>query len=479
MAAVGQTALPHTSRRRLTIGRRLFYTHLLVALLVAFGLGAYLHWVAEAELSGALKARLVDNATLAAEAVGLGEWQAIRSPSDTQRPEYAELMRQLSAIVARNAAIERLLVVREEEGKLTAVADSLGATSGYAPGDSLADAIGRIASGATQARAVASANEGFNAVTPLRSDSGKYQMLVRIPAEDIYGKLETLRVNSAVSFVLAVVLALGMSIWLARSAQQVLRRFALRFREIAEGRLDHRLDLAGNDEFVDLAVALDDMAGRLQQSQREREGALGELQAARDRLEGMVRDRTIELDQLNVMLRSEIEQRCQLEAALAEAAATDTMTQLLNRRGMLEALDHAAEQARRQKSSFIVAVVDIDLFKRVNDQLGHSVGDQVVIAIGRRLKASLRHADAACRWGGEEFLLLWPGLTITEGERRANELRENIASGSIYPHGPQITVSIGVAEFTGLDTLDRCINRADKALYRAKTDGRNRVVVGL
>lgn len=479
MAAAGPPAVPHTSRRRLTIGRRLFYTHLLVALLVAFGLGSYLHWIAEAELSSALKARLVDNATLAAEAVGSGDWDAIRAPSDTQRPEYADLMQRLSAIVTRNRAIERMLVVRDVDGRITAVADSTGATSGYAPGDSLPENIARLASSATQSRALPAASVGFNAVAPLSGAAGNYRILLQIPAEDIYGKLETLRINSAVSFVLAVVLALGMSIWLARSAQRVLRRFALRFREIAEGRLDHRLDLAGNDEFVDLAVALDDMAGRLQQSQREREGALGELQAARDRLEGMVRDRSIELDQLNVMLRSEIEQRCQLEAALAEAAATDTMTQLLNRRGMLEALDHAAEQARRQKSAFIVAVVDIDLFKRVNDQLGHSVGDQVVIAIGRRLKASLRHADAACRWGGEEFLLLWPGLSITEGEKRANDLRENIAAGPIYPHGPQITVSIGVAEFTGLDTLDRCINRADKALYRAKTDGRNRVVVGL
>ncbi|HWS26298.1 MAG TPA: diguanylate cyclase, partial [Xanthomonadales bacterium] len=319
----------------------------------------------------------------------------------------------------------------------------------------------------------------FNALTPLPGHSGHYQMVLRIHAEDIDSKLQALRVNSAVSFVLAVVLALGMSIWLARSAQMVLRRFAMRFRQIAEVRLDQRIDLAGNDEFVDLALALEDMAGRLQQSQREREGAVVDLQAARDRLEGMVRDRSIELDQLNVMLRSEIEQRCQLEAALAEAAATDTMTQLLNRRGMLEALEHAAEQARRQRNSFIVAIVDIDLFKRVNDQLGHSVGDQVVIAIGRRLKSSLRHTDAAGRWGGEEFLLLWPGLTITEGEKRANELREAIASGPIYPHGPQITISIGVAEFTGLDTLDRCIIRADKALYRAKTDGRNRVVVGL
>lgn len=479
MAAEGQSAVPHASRRRLTIGRRLFYTHLLVALLVAFGLGSYLHWVAEAELSRALEARLVDNATLAAEAVGVGDWEAVRHPSDTQRPEYADLSSRLSAIVKRNQAIERLLVVRQEDGQVTAVADSRGANSGYAPGDSLPPALGRQASGAAQAGAISGSSKDFNALTTLPGGGGRYRMLLQIPAEDIDGKLETLRINSAVSFILAVALALAMSVWLARSAQRVLRRFALRFREIAEGRLDQKLDLAGNDEFVDLAVALDEMAGRLNEAQRVRESALGDLQAARDRLEGMVRERSIELDQLNVMLRSEIEQRCQLEAALAEAAATDTMTQLLNRRGMVEALEHAAEQARRQKSSFIVAVVDIDLFKRVNDQLGHSVGDQVVIAIGRRLKSSLGHVDAACRWGGEEFLLLWPGLTITEGEKRANALRESIAAGPIYPQGPQITVSIGVAEFTGLDTLDRCINRADKALYRAKTNGRNCVVVGL
>ena len=142
--------MPHASRRRLTIGRRLFYTHLLVALLVAFGLGSYLHWVAEAELSSALRTRLVDNATLAAEAVGPGDWAAIRVPSDTQRPEYAELMRRLSAIVERNPAIERLLVVRRADEQLTAVADSQGATSGYTPGDSLPASLGRLARGATQ-----------------------------------------------------------------------------------------------------------------------------------------------------------------------------------------------------------------------------------------------------------------------------------------------------------------------------------------
>jgi diguanylate cyclase (GGDEF)-like protein len=479
MAAAGPTDPPHASRRRLTIGRRLFYTHLLVALLVAFGLGSYLHWAAEAELKSALNNRLIENGTLAAEAIGTGNWESIRLPSDTQRVEYADLMRRLSVIVQRNRAIERLLVVRETDGRITAVADSLGATSGYAPGDSLAPGWGQQAIAGDGARAIAGLTGGFNALAPLSNEDGRYFALLSIASDDIDGKLEQLRVNSAVSFVLAVALALAMSIWLSRSAQRVLRRFSTRFREIAEGRLDQKLDLDGNDEFVDLAVALDEMATRLDQSRQEREGALVELKAARDRLEAMVRERSSELDRLNVMLRQEIEQRCQLEAALAEAAATDTMTRLLNRRGMVEALEHASEQARRQRTSFIVAVGDIDQFKRINDQFGHWVGDQVLIALGRRLKDSLSHTDAAGRWGGEEFVLLWPGLSITEGEQRANQLRETIAAGPIYPEGPTITISIGVAEFTGLDTLDRCISRADKALYRAKTEGRNKVCVGL
>ena len=479
MAADGQPDMPHALRPRLTIGRRLFYTHLLVALLVALGLGAFLHWAAESELSDALNTRLVDNATLAGEAVGTGNWESVRLPSHTQSPAYADLTGRLTAIVARNRAIERLLVVREEGGTLTAVADSQGATNGYAPGDSLPTAWHRQALASSGALAIPATSEGFNALTPMRSDDGRYLLYMSIVSDDIAGKLESLRINSAVSFVLAVALALAMSIWLAKSAQHVLRRFATRFREIAEGRLDQKLDLGGNDEFADLAFALDEMSARLKASQQEREGALNEAKAARDRLEQMVRDRSSELEKLNVMLRQEIEQRCQLEAALAEAAATDTMTRLLNRRGMVEALEHAAEQARRQKSSFIVAVVDIDHFKRVNDQFGHWVGDQVLIALGRRLKATLRHTDAAGRWGGEEFVLLWPDLTITEGEQRANQLRDSIASTPIYADGPTITISIGVAEFTGLDTLDRCISRADKALYRAKTEGRNRVSVGV
>lgn len=477
MVANAPPAPTIASRRRLTIGRRLFYTHLLVALLVALSLGAYLHWAAESELKRALNARILDNATLAAQATGPAPWPAVMGPNDTQSPEYLALQSQISTLTERNLAISRLLVVRRGSDGMRVVADSAGAVSGYAPGDSIIGSDVELA--LPLAPRVLNRTGGFNALAPLSGGQDEHAVLVQIEIDDISEKLYELRRNSALSFIVAVALALAMSAWLALSARRVLQGFAARFRQIAEGESGQRLELRADDEFSDLAVALEDMSARINQSHSEREGAVVELKAARDRLQEMVRERSAELDKLNVMLRSEIEQRCQLEAALAEAAATDTMTLLLNRRGMLEVLDHAAEQARRQHGAFTVLIADIDHFKRINDQYGHQVGDQVLIAIGRRFKASLGHNDAAARWGGEEFLLLWPGVTVTEAEKRANELREAIGSGPIFAGGPQVTLSLGIAEFTGLDTVERCVNRADKALYRAKQEGRNRVHVGV
>lgn len=477
MSEPSSPAIP--SRRRLTIGRRLFYTHLLVALLVALSLGIYLHWAAEAELRNALNTRLNENAALATAAVPLGDWSGLRSSTDTTRPEYAQLMARFRSISERNPAITRLALIRRVDAKLIMVADSIGATSGYAPGDTLPGSMILDLKDKRFGEGSSKGEHGFNAVAEVKDSDGNYLLALNIGAEDIAEKLSILRTNAAVSFVVAVALALAMSLWLARSARKVLMRFSGRFREIAEGKLHRRLDWTGDDEFADLAVALNDMSERLELSQSQREGAVVELKSARDRLEDMVRERSAELEKLNTMLRSEIEARCQLEAALAEAAATDTMSQLLNRRGMLEALEQASEQARRQKGSFIVVIGDVDHFKRINDQNGHTVGDQVLVGLGRRFKQSLQSHDAAGRWGGEEFLLLWPNMTITEAEARANSLRESIAAKPVYAGAPPITMSFGVAEFTGLDTLDRCINRADKALYRAKVEGRNRVCVGV
>ncbi len=465
-----------TRRRRMTIGRRLFYTHLLVALLVAVALGSYWHFAAESELRDEIRTRLRDNAQLTAQALDNRNWDGIHRPADAETPTYQALLNKLQAIATTNPSVTRLLVFRTTDGAVV-LADSVGATSGYSPGDRLTS-LDPLTARLDKEPLLESKLPPFNVLLAIPGNAD-YGLALQVQTNDLATKLQKLRLNSAVAFIFAVGLALAMSLWLASSARAILDRFQTRLRDIADGKPGQALDIDVDDEFSDLAVAIDDMATRLDLSQREREQALLDLNGTRERLEDMVRQRSAELDKLNVMLRNEIEQRCQLEAALAEAAATDTMTLLLNRRGMVEALDHAVEQAKRHRNSFIIAIADVDHFKRINDQYGHSVGDQVLIALGRRLKNSLGHSDVAARWGGEEFLLLWPRINITEAEQRANALRQVLGEVPIYPGGPQITLSFGVAEFTGLDNLDRCINRADKALYRAKQDGRNRVMVAV
>ena len=122
-----------------------------------------------------------------------------------------------------------------------------------------------------------------------------------------------------------------------------------------------------------------------------------------------------------------------------------------------------------------VAMVDIDHFKAVNDRHGHSVGDQVLKAVGVALAAGLRTNDLVCRWGGEEFLVVLPDTPPTGGMLVAQRLRNAVACLEQLPQS--VTVSIGLAACTQDDTHFDLVARADEALYLAKRDGRNRVVL--
>ena len=122
-----------------------------------------------------------------------------------------------------------------------------------------------------------------------------------------------------------------------------------------------------------------------------------------------------------------------------------------------------------------VAMVDIDWFKKVNDQHGHAGGDQVLAAVGRSLIKTLRTGDLVCRWGGEEFLVILPGTSPAGAELVAERLRAGVAALADLPCA--VSVSIGVAPCWQDDSADRLVARADAALYQAKDAGRNRVMV--
>jgi len=152
---------------------------------------------------------------------------------------------------------------------------------------------------------------------------------------------------------------------------------------------------------------------------------------------------------------------------------TDPLTGLLNRRG----LQHALEQWRAQRQAFAILALDIDRFKSINDGHGHETGDRVIAHIAQLMRENSRDADVLCRAGGEEFLLLIPGSSPQEALAIAERLREQIAGAVFEPVG-HITVSLGISHYPSFDTdPEQALRLADKALYMAKEQGRNRSVV--
>ena len=165
--------------------------------------------------------------------------------------------------------------------------------------------------------------------------------------------------------------------------------------------------------------------------------------------------------------------------ALLERATRDALTGLWNRATILEFLTREMDQARRDASALAVAVIDVDFFKRINDTYGHAGGDEVLMELARRLRATLRHRDSLGRYGGEELLVVMPGLAREDRGNLMDALRAAICATQFVIGEAElnVTVSIGVAWMEGTqEAPDELIRRADAALYAAKAAGRNRVV---
>ena len=161
----------------------------------------------------------------------------------------------------------------------------------------------------------------------------------------------------------------------------------------------------------------------------------------------------------------------------------DGLTGLLNRRAVEEALDAQLQRSLRSGERFALMMLDLDHFKAINDRHGHAVGDRALKHVATQLRSGLREVDRLGRYGGEEFLLLLPGLTLVEALPVAERLREALAaqrlSGSRGAAAMELSVSIGVAGWEpGAGGPEQVLARADAALFEAKAAGRNRVAAG-
>lgn len=228
----------------------------------------------------------------------------------------------------------------------------------------------------------------------------------------------------------------------------------------------------------------------LSQRHRELNGQLARLSWISDRYQSAVRDEHQALSeryerqqrrQQKIARISDSYQQLQREQTqkLRVSANLDALTGLPNRRLMLERLQLELRNSAQSGEGFCVAVLDIDRFKRINDECGHDVGDRVLTHLAAVLSAQLRSDDFCARWGGEEFLLLWPKLSAAAAAEVGERLRAAIEAARPpgAPQSLQLSASIGIALHQRGAEIADTVKCADLALYEAKRRGRNRVVL--
>lgn len=270
--------------------------------------------------------------------------------------------------------------------------------------------------------------------------------------EPVYRTIKAILLLGAGVALLGIVLA-----WrLARRATAPLLRLTLAARQIGRDPKTTMLPrLQGSREFVELSASLRSLVRRLGSAEQARE-------EAEERFARTARHLTAQI------------------STLQHEADTDPLTGLLNRRAFVAHAENALTYDRRHRRSITVLVIDIDLFKRVNDIFGHAAGDDVIRSVGTAITQAVRTTDKVARFGGEEFVVLLRDLD-EEAVRALSERIRACVEASRVRHGEdeiRVTISIGAAGATETDhDIQTLVERADHALYDAKSGGRNQVMM--
>lgn len=291
-----------------------------------------------------------------------------------------------------------------------------------------------------------------------------WQIIVRQPLHDALATVSLVR-NSLLTFELLVTLLLVVMVYqLARRFSQPIEILAQNAIEISQDheatwpKLPHAVR-----ELQQLSAAFEQMTLILLQKKNE----LLEVNAS---LERTVAERTAELSQAN----QELAQRAELQEQLARR---DALTGVANRMAANERLLFEQQRFTRHQHAYSVLMMDIDYFKRINDNYGHAMGDQVLIKTAHVLQHQLRRTDFIARFGGEEFLVILPETNLEGAAQLAEKLRSAMTS-FVFAEVGQVTLSLGVAMAGPADDgAESVIRRADEALYQSKHQGRNRVSI--
>ncbi|MGE5153315.1 MAG: diguanylate cyclase [Bdellovibrio bacteriovorus] len=467
----------------LSIRRKLFLSHLLAVLVVSGTVGSYFYLTAVHSLTETIQGRLESAAALAGQVLDAADLDSIRAPADRAQPIYQHYLGMIRSFGLTNPDIAFIYVMRHHNGRVQFVIDSDPSEDQAEPGREYTELTPALLRGfqapSADDRVYSDAWGAFmSGYAPLRNGNGEYLVGLDMRADELARKLSAVRTAGGLSLAASVLLALLFSRVLSDKVVKPVRMLIARCRAIAKGEPDRRVPLRSGDELEELVDAFNAMSRELTVSRAQAEEARRSLEHARDLLELRVAERTRDLMQANERLLHEVAERARAEEQLALAARADPLTGLMNRRAMLEQLDYQVARFQRNDTPFVLILADLDHFKSVNDTFGHDAGDQTLIEISERLKSGLRAQDLVARWGGEEFLILLPDTDLEGGLVVAEDLREAIAAQVVGIGGEtlRLTLSLGVAGYCARQSLNECIKAADTALYRAKVQGRNRVV---
>jgi diguanylate cyclase len=219
------------------------------------------------------------------------------------------------------------------------------------------------------------------------------------------------------------------------------------------------------------ADSLESLAGVVRQMVEESRAVHGLVTQTQERLHDG-RQRAADLEAQVRTLESELRR-------LSDEVSTDVLTEVANRRGLMQAFEIETARLERQGGELAIGLLDIDNFKKLNDTLGHSVGDTALKTLAGHVQKQLRAVDIVARFGGEEFVVLLPGVPVDEAQMTLTRLQRTL-SASLFMHDGRevfVTFSAGVTRFRPGEALEAALERADEALYEAKRTGKNRTCI--
>lgn len=280
-------------------------------------------------------------------------------------------------------------------------------------------------------------------------------LMIAVPREDFVSGLEWTLLRFTLIFFGMIVLIFIVYIFITRWILSPITSLNSQVKAITDDKWGVQIETQRKDELGELTESFNTMSFKLGNYIQMFTDKQNELEKINISLEEMVQSRTKELKLLSI---------------------TDDLTKIYNKRFLIDTLNHYIEMYDKEKRMFSIVILDIDHFKRINDTFGHIEGDRTLSDVSNFLSSKIRTSDVLGRYGGEEFLIIMADTLLKDAYDVAEDIRISLSSTQVGSKNNLITISGGVAEYIEGESIEDIIRRADKNLYLAKENGRNKVM---